>query len=331
MSEENPADIGGAHQKDAGQNHLLAAEPAGQEPDGQVADDSHAGGHHQAGGKTAPLHPPHLLRVPGEGGGDGVIGGKPQKHGRQQKQQAAQHRTGQLFLFSCLDRLLLRLGPGLGGLPGHPVLPDGEKKRHHRDDHDRRHRQEQGHVIGPARFGHEDADHHQRENAAQSAHQIDHGIGLAAQGLGRQVGHQGHGRRPVKAHGQQHRAQSDEKAGQAAGVIRDRQKDHADNGQHGSHQNKRRPPAQGRTQLVGQHAEQGQEHKGQHVVHRHDHAGPRFPQMKGVLENEGDNIVVHLPEGANGKECQAHKKGTPVIQFHILPPPSFLFNCSIPM
>ena len=59
--------------------------------------------------------------------------------------------------------------------------------------------------------------HPQVEHAAHRAHEIDDGVGLGAQGLGRHVGHQGHRRRAVGAHGDEQQPQHNHKAHQLIG------------------------------------------------------------------------------------------------------------------
>ena len=93
-------------------------------------------------------------------------------------------------------------------------LLDGQIQNDHRHDHDHRDDEEQRpvadmlHALG---FGRrvQHSRQPQVQNAAHGAHQVDDGVGTAAQGLGGHVGHQGHGGGAVGAHGHQQQPQHD--------------------------------------------------------------------------------------------------------------------------
>lgn len=54
-------------------------------------------------------------------------------------------------------------------------------------------------------------------------------------------------------------------------------------------------------------AEQRQQEQSHHIVRCHDGAGNGLVQVKGVRQNQGNQIVIHLPEGTDGQEREAHQ------------------------
>ena len=164
---------------------------------------------------------------------------------------------------------------------------------------------------------HQKPGHGQRKDAAQRAHQIDDGVSLAAQGLGGHVRHQRHGRRTIGAHGDQQQPQRDHEQQQFFVVVRIRQDVHQDDRRRRAAQNKGHAPSQLRVALVGQLAEEGQQEQRQHVIHGHDHAHQTVLHVEGVLQNQGNHIVVQLPERADGQERKAHQQRPFVVQFHL--------------
>ena len=67
---------------------------------------------------------------------------------------------------------------------------------------------------------------------------------------------------------------------------------------------------------VGDGAEQGQHEQGQHVVRRHDHAGPGLAHAELVGEDQRNGVVIGLPEGADQEKGKAHQNGAFVVEFH---------------
>ena len=173
-------------------------------------------------------------------------------------------------------------------------------------------------------IGVHDGGHGQIENAAYGAHQIDDGVAFAAQGLGSHIRHQGHGGRAVGAHSDQQQAQHDDERHQLEGgggggeaVIQQRQDVQQDDGAAGTEEDEGHPLAQAGIGAVRDAAEDGQQEQGQHVIRRHDGAGKGLVQVEGVGQDQGDDAVIHLPEGADGQEGKAHQNGAFVIQLHL--------------
>ena len=89
---------------------------------------------------------------------------------------------------------------------------------------------------------------------------------------------------------------------------------------HGGHQcaqhNEGSAPSAAVGASVGDGAEQGQHEQGQHVVRRHDHAGPGLAHAELVGEDQGNGVVIGLPEGADQEKGKAHQNGAFVVEFH---------------
>ena len=105
----------------------------------------------------------------------------------------------------------------------------------------------------------------QIENASYGAHEVDHGVCLAAQGLWGHVRHQGHGRGTVEAPGDQEKPQSHHEGGQLEGggfsgvaVVQHGQQVHQNHRPCGAGQNIRGPAAQPAAGPVGEPSEKRQ-------------------------------------------------------------------------
>ena len=96
-----------------------------------------------------------------------------------------------------------------------------------------------------------------------------------------------------------------------------------------AHQNKGRPPPHFAAAAVRYGAEQGQHKQGQHVVQRHDHAGPALLHAELVGEDQGNGVVVGLPEGADQEKGEAHQYGAFVVEFHTFSPPKSRYTAAI--
>ena len=95
-------------------------------------------------------------------------------------------------------------------------LLDGQVQNDNSHDHDHRDDEEQravADVFHALRFGRrvQHGGQPQVQDAADRAHQVDDGVCAAAQRLGGDVGHQGHSRGAVGAHGHQQQAQHHDK------------------------------------------------------------------------------------------------------------------------
>ena len=161
----------------------------------------------------------------------------------------------------------------------------------------------------------------QVEHAAHRPHQVDDGVTLGAQGFGGDIGHQGHGGGTVGAHGDEQQPQHNDKAHQLErgglleiAVVQHGQQVHQHHRPGGARQDVGGAAAQFCIGTVGQSPEEGQQEQRQDVVRRHNHAGEGLIQPKRALQDQGNKVVVHLPEGADGQKGQAHQDGAFVVQ-----------------
>ena len=134
---------------------------------------------------------------------------------------------------------------------------------------------------------------------------------------------QSHGRGAVGAHGKEQHGQHHHKehnghggGSQEVAVVKNGQEVHQEGGGHRADQDKGSAAAQLGVGLVGQGPKEGQQEQGQHIVHGHDGAGLGLVQMEGLGQDLGDQTVVHLPECADGQECQTDQNGPFGIEFH---------------
>ena len=166
----------------------------------------------------------------------------------------------------------------------------------------------------------------QIQDAAHRPHEVDDSVALAAQGLGGNVGHEGHRWRAVYPHGYQQQAQYHDEGDQlergglgGVAVIQERQDVHEDDCEGGTHKNVRGALAQFAVGPVGQPAEQGQQEQGQNVVRGHDGPGQGLIEVEGASKDQVHNAVVHLPEGGDGQEGQSYEDGALAVELHLSP------------
>ena len=76
-------------------------------------------------------------------------------------------------------------------------------------------------------------------------------------------------------------------------------------------------PAQPAAAPIGQASEQRQQKQRQHIIRRHNGTGEGLVQMEGIGQNQGHQIVVHLPEGTDGQEGKASQNRAAGVQFHM--------------
>ena len=100
------------------------------------------------------------------------------------------------------------------------------------------------------------------------------------------------------------------------GVIHERQGNEHHGGNEGTHHDEGRPAAPLAVVLVGDGAEQRQHEQGQHIIQRHNSAGPRLTHAELVGKDHGDGIVIRLPEGLDQEEGKAHQNDPLVVEFH---------------
>ena len=100
------------------------------------------------------------------------------------------------------------------------------------------------------------------------------------------------------------------------GVIHERQGNEHHGGNEGTHHDEGRPAAPLAVVLVGDGAEQRQHEQGQHIIQRHNGAGPCLTHAELVGEDHGDGIVIRLPEGLDQEEGKAHQNDPLVVEFH---------------
>ena len=163
----------------------------------------------------------------------------------------------------------------------------------------------------------------QVDYSAQGAHKVDYGVGLGAKRLGRYVRHQSNGRRSVGAHRyeqkpQQYNEHHDFPAGgrRRVAVVQDGQYVHKDYGAGGTEDYVGHALAYLCVGAVGQRSEQRKQEQSENVVRAHNDAGDGLVHVEGLGEDEGHNVVVHLPERADGQECQSYEYGPFVVELH---------------
>ena len=164
----------------------------------------------------------------------------------------------------------------------------------------------------------------QVQNAAHGAHEVDDGIGTAAQRLGGDIGHEGDRRRAVGAHGNQQQSQHGNEQHQfgdrgigGVAVIQNGQQHHQQDGAAGTDQNEGHTAPHAAAAFIADGAEQRQQEQGKDIIRRHDDAGIGFIKVEGVGEDLGDHTVVHLPEGADGKERKPDQYGAFVVELQV--------------
>ena len=87
-------------------------------------------------------------------------------------------------------------------------------------------------------------------------------------------------------------------------------------GREGAEQNIATAAAKAGGAFIRQPAEQRQQKQSEDVVRRHDHAGNAFSHVEGFRENFGDQVVVHLPEGADGQKRETDQYGALGVELH---------------
>ena len=100
------------------------------------------------------------------------------------------------------------------------------------------------------------------------------------------------------------------------GVVHEGQGNEHHGGDQRAHHDKGGPAAPLAVVLVRDGAEQGQHEQGQHIVQSHDDAGPGLAHAELVGEDQGDGVVIGLPERADQEEGKAHENGPLVVEFH---------------
>ena len=207
-------------------------------------------------------------------------------------------------------------------------LTDGGKQHADRNRHNARHDGEQRQVVHVLQAGHpaggiQHTGDDQVQDTAHGAHQVDDGIGAAAQGLGGQVGHQGDRRGTVGAHGDEKKSQNGNKQHQlgdrgvgGVAVIQNGQQHHQQDGAACPAKDEGHPAAQTAAVSVTDGAEQRQQEQGQYVIGGHDDTRVGLIQMKGVGQDFGDHAVIHLPEGADGQKRKSNQNGALIVELH---------------
>ena len=100
-------------------------------------------------------------------------------------------------------------------------------------------------------------------------------------------------------------------------VVQQGQEVHENHRRRGADEDEGRPAAQLLiAAAVRQRPEEGQQEEGQDIVQRHHRARQGLVHVEGLPQDQGDDIVVHLPEGADGEEGQAHQDRPFVVELH---------------
>ncbi len=215
-------------------------------------------------------------------------------------------------------------------------LLDRQKQHADRDEHDGRHDHKQRLIVHAPARGLDGLEprlriEHRRDgqvqNAAHRAHQIDDRVALRAQRLRRHVRHQRHRWRPIRPHRDEKQTQhNDERDGLrrarrgVVAVFDQRQQIHQDHRAARAKQDERHPLADLRVRPVGQRPEERQQKQCENVVRRHDEARDRLVHVERPRQDQRDDVVVHLPERADGEERQTDEDGAPVVELHTASP-----------
>ena len=211
-------------------------------------------------------------------------------------------------------------------------LLDCEEQDGDGDEHDGRDDDEQRLVVdvvqpGRLRIGIEDRGHAEIEDAADCAHQVDDGVRARAQGLGRDVGHEGDRRGAIGAHGDEQQTQHDDERGRlqpgglgGVAVVEQGEDVHEDDGAARAEEDERHALADLRMAPVRQRAEERQQEQREDVVRRHDRAGEGLVHVEGLGEDQRHDAVIHLPERADGQKREADEDGALIVELHFSSP-----------
>ena len=165
------------------------------------------------------------------------------------------------------------------------------------------------------------------DDAAERAHEIDDGVCLAAQGLGRDIRHQCDRRRPVCTHRHEQQPENDDEghgleAARRGGiaVVYDGQNVHQDDCSARAEKHIGHTLADPGARFVRERAEKRQQEQREDVVRRHYHARIGLVELEGICKEQWNDAVVHLPESADGQERKSRQYGSFVVKFHMTPP-----------
>ena len=100
--------------------------------------------------------------------------------------------------------------------------------------------------------------------------------------------------------------------------VYERKRDQRHSGDQRAYQNKRRAASPFAVVLIGNGSEKRQQEKRQDIVRRHNNTGPALRHTEFVGQDQRDDVVIRLPEGADQEKGKAHKDRSLVIQFHSL-------------
>ncbi len=335
--------------EDACQNGLFSSQFGGDDTHGDIGNDGRRLGHDEG---EVVVKAQFVGRIDRVFAGDGVVADEPQGYRGQEQQQGGQLTLGQLVLL-CGDvggdRLLQTV---FGSVLFHFCRPllflDGEKEQHEAQQHDGANCQ---HVAGVGHIfilgGGEHHAQNQNQNTACGTRQVDHGVGLGAQRLHGDVGHQGNGGGAEGGHGDQHHQKGGDKAHQGPDVgegqfpsqllqgfcrlptgevaeenlcqlvvINEGKAYKGDHCGNGTEENIGGTLAEAGSCFVGKCAEDGEHKHRQHVVQGHDCAGGGLGHTEMVGQDQRNDGIVGLPEGRDEEERHAHQHHAFVVEFH---------------
>ena len=216
-------------------------------------------------------------------------------------------------------------------------LFDREEQNTDGDKHDSRDDQKQRLIVEPVRLckAHcgeallriENRGDAQIDHAADGAHEVDDGVCARAKRLRREVRHKRDGGGAVGSHGDKQKAEDDDKAyrlkgrrGDRIAVVNQRKKVHEKNSAAGSEENVGHALSDFCVRLIRARAEKRQEKECENIVRRHNRAGEGFVHVEGFGENERDDVVIHLPEGADGQKRETGLNCAAAIELHAFAP-----------
>ena len=108
------------------------------------------------------------------------------------------------------------------------------------------------------------------------------------------------------------------------GIINHGENVHQNRSHGRAHKDKGHTAADGGIHPVAQSAKEGQQHQRKNIIRGHDEAGNRFIEVKGLLEDEGNDVVVHLPEGTDGQKRKTDENRAGIVEFHASSPLLYL-------
>ena len=273
--EEDTASEGYCQHDNTAEYGFFTADLCCDDADGDIAYDGGGLRDYERVGKGTAGKPPVDVGIFGEAGRYGVIAHEPEEDRREYEPEGAPDLRGHGGPGIIVRFGLVRNAESLRFLLREP----DETRLTYRCDEDQQayeheadYNGEERDIIRVGGIADEEGYCAEREDAAYGAHEIDDGVSLAAQRLGRYVRHKRDGGRTVDSHGDEQQAQSGKKQRQRGHFVRDRQYHGKNAGAERAGDYIRHTPANARVCAVRQRAEQRKHEQRQYIVKSHDDA-----------------------------------------------------------